>query len=1529
MRDFFHRRKPLSLAVLMLLLVTFVVPLAPTTPTLARVPSELHTTVAPSDHTPAPTSVTLVGSLQSELGCAGDWDPACAAAHMTYDADDDVWQLAASLPAGTYEFKAALNDTWDENYGAGGVAGGDNIAITVPSTATFKFYYDHTSHWITSALNSRIATAVGSFQSEAGCPGDWSPDCLRTWMQDVDGDGTYAYDVTDLPLGAYEFKVAINETWDENYGAGGVPGGDNIPFNVTQAGQTVHFRWDSATNVPTVSVESAQSGHDNNVEYFGLGHNSQADLYRTPFGAVPYGTPVTLRFRTYHNDVTGVKARFYSTATNSQLLQNMTPAAVDVPCDGDLPSFKTCDYWTTTVTPTQRTILYYRFIVTDGTATAYYEDDARYDGGWGEALPNTFDRSYNIYAYEPGFTTPDWAKNAVIYQIFVERFRNGDQANDPTDDPATDQGWFYPTERGHRFPVTPWNTIVPDPEPYSDLSNPWHLTYSSTMYGGDLQGVTAKLDYLQQLGVTTIYLNPIFDSPSNHKYDGRTYREVDPAFGGDAAFDDLVAALDARGMYLVLDAVPNHVSSDSPYFDRFQRHAEVGACESVDSPYRSWFFFEPADPPGSGVCAGDTTYRGWFGVETLPQINTANPEVLSFWFADQGSGNPNVPYTNTVNAWLDRGADGWRVDVVPDIVGVNPNFFKLWRSNIKAEHPDAMTFSETWSEGDVSQRVLGDEFDSTMNYRFRKAVLGFGRDTRWVDNDGGQEVDPLSPSGFVKAFMALVEDYPAPTLQSAMNLLDSHDTNRALHVLNELGFTGTGSDREPVDGFAEARERLKLVSALQMTLPGAPTIYYGDEVGLTGFGSDVDRDDPYNRQPYPWSDQAGYAGLPSWRQAQPDLLAHYQSLTAVRNAHSFLRTGSFDPLFTDDANGVLVFGRKDASGAAIVVLNQSTTPQTVTLDLAGYIPTGTVLDQAIPVTTTNAPISATSYQFSVGSRGFGIWVTPNGTQMDPPAAPSLTLTAAYSTSAALDWSTVADADSYHVYRSFVSGGGYELISTVTGSTSFTDTNLMPATSYYYVVKAVKNGVESAPSNEVHALPAYAIDWANLQWPTAITHTISTLTPTESIYGRIYIADVTSMPGATPSVIAEVGYGPDGSMPAGNASWSWFATTFNTDAGNNDEFQGTLLPNQVGTFDYAYRYSTDNGTTWVYADLDGITNGYDPAQAGDLTVLASSDTTAPSDPTNLREVSRASSQIVIAWDASSDPDVDHYEVWRDSMLFDTTPGTTTVYTDTDVTLNTTYAYKVRAVDTSFNYSGYSNEIDITAEQRPITVTFRVKVPAETPDSATVYIAGNDAGVFGAQWNPGAQAMTQVTTDTWEFTTTALEGTQLQYKYTRGSWDKVEWWGTIVSTANRSASVTFGNNGVQLIDDTATDWGTGPDEHKAVQRWRDPLVLASSSGGTLPISVTWATPITPTGALTQALTLTGPSGLVDGTVMFVGPDTLVFTPTAPLADGVYTVSAFNVRRADIGDTSPMQSPYTWQFTVGNVPTMYKVYFPVVLR
>ena len=332
--------------------------------------------VGPSAAT-APGSVTIAGSLQSELGCPGDWDPSCSISDL--GAVDGGFAGDLTIPAGSYEYKAALDHSWTVNYGAGGVQDGPNIPLAAPG-GKVHFAFDETTHLVADSVNSDIVTAPGSYQSELGCSGDWDPGCLKSWLE-TRNDGVYSMSTRNLPVGDYEAKAALNGSWDVNYGAGGIAGGANIKFSVTQPNQLILFSFDSHTHVLTI-----KAGHavDDNVEWDGLRFDSRDTLYRTPQGAVPAGTPTTLRFRTFHDDVTSVKLRDFSVQENAEHLVSMVRVAAGVSCYQASLATESCDFWQATLPNTQVDIHWYRFIVSDGSKSAYYGDDtAALDGGLG------------------------------------------------------------------------------------------------------------------------------------------------------------------------------------------------------------------------------------------------------------------------------------------------------------------------------------------------------------------------------------------------------------------------------------------------------------------------------------------------------------------------------------------------------------------------------------------------------------------------------------------------------------------------------------------------------------------------------------------------------------------------------------------------------------------------------------------------------------------------------------------------------------------------------------------------------------------------------------------------------------------------------------------------------------------------------------------------------------------------------------------------------------------------------------------
>ena len=1360
-----------------------------------------------ASHTPAPSSVTIAGSLQSELGCGGDWVPDCAATHLTYDSADDIWQRTFSLPGGSFEYKAALNDAWDENYGLHAQPGGANIPVDAGSGRDVKFYYDHKSHWVTDNVGSVIAVAPGSFQSELGCPGDWQPDCLRSWLEDPDGDGVYTFETTALPQGGYESKVAINESWNENYGQGSVRDGANIAFTVPANNAKVTFTYVASTHVLTIS---AGHGHDGNVEWDGLRHDSRDSLYRAPGGAVPAGTPVTLRFRTFHGDVTGVKVRLYSLRLAGQQIRPMSIAAAGVPCYQAGLETETCDFWSLTLPASianQPDNLWYRFIVSDGADADYYADDTpALDGGLGAPSDDPIDQSWALMQYVPGFSAPAWAKGAVIYQIFPDRFRNGRASNDPVtgdiryDDPVLKLPWATKPEgycRNYADGDTncPWRFDTTPPADSPTKESPRGRDYM----GGDLKGVDQQLDYLRTMGVTAIYFNPIFDAGSNHSYDTQDYKQIDPYFGTQKDFDNLVKHAKALGIRIILDGVFNHMSSDSPLFDRYGHYSTVGACESTTSTYRSWFVFTDV-AAGTGTCAGSAgpksaTYEGWFGFDSIPVLRKSQAAVQSYFLTAPDS---------VAKHWITAGAGGWRLDVAGD-ASFPDSYWSTFRSVVKAANPDALTVSETWQKDSTLLRMIrGDRLDTTMNYRLRDAVLALlvpqGFDPKGFADSGHQ----ISVSDFADRLASIREDYPDAAYYSLMNLLDSHDTARLLWTLTP-GAETTAAKEANGANVAAGKLRVRLASLIQFSLPGAPTVYYGDEVGLTG------ADDPDDRRTYPWADLGG----------QPDLslLAHYTSLASLRAGIPALRNGDFRVLLANDTDETVAYGRKTPSQAAIVAMNRSSSARTLSIPVAGYLPDGVTLPRRYGVgVAASGSVTVTAGAVVLTLPALSGMLLASGTvDLTPPAAPAnLHVTGEAANQLTVAWNSVGGAAGYDVWVSPLSGGGYVRANTApVTTTSFAIDGLDNARTYYIVVRALDAaGNASGPSNEVHGLPHLVIGWANLQWPPTMTHVVSAVDRTDNAYGQVWIDGQTNQPGATPSLVAQLGFGPDGSNPDGNTAWQWVDAAFNTDAGNNDEFVASLQPEAPGQYDYAYRYTVTAGRDWVYADLDGIGNGYSTSQAGALTVQPSSDTAAPAVPTGLHVVSASPAGVELAWDpVSGDPTFFGYEVLRGDTpggpySLVGSPGSAS-FTDTEVVEGQTYVYVVRSVDTSFNRSSGSAEVAATAELRTVHLTFNVTVPASTDGTGrSVHIAGFLDRLDGGypQWDPGAVALTRVDTTHWTIAFTGKEGTQIEYKYTLGDWDHVEKDSVCGEIGNRLLTLSYGASGTQAVTDTVDNWRT---------------------------------------------------------------------------------------------------------------------------
>lgn len=504
-------------------------------------------------------------------------------------------------------------------------------------------------------------------------------------------------------------------------------------------------------------------------------------------------------------------------------------------------------------------------------------------------------RRFRHTVFAKDFVVPSWARDVVYYYVFPERFRNGDKSNDPKPGRDTYQ------DKGVEFHAN-WNDRPYKPKTGDGSDD----VYNNDFFGGDLAGIIEKLDYIKDLGANTIYMTPVFQAPSNHKYDTADYKKVDPAFGTNADFETLTREAAKRGIRVIPDTSLNHTGADSIYFDRYKKYASKGAFEGAkvqaDSPYASWYKFDTTQKEPN------KQFKGWVDISDLPELDKSSKSFREFAYGANDS---------VMKLWLDRGAAGWRMDVAP---WVPDDFWREWRRAIKTHKPDALTVAETWF--DSSKYFLGDTFDSTMNYIFRNTVMDYAA--------GGNAKTLYQNLELIR------EVYPPQAHFALMNLLSTHDAARALH---NFGYDHDTKDEAKI---ALAKRKLLLAVFFQMTYPGAPTIYYGDEVGVTG------GDDPYNRQTYPWADTGG----------KPDMALHaeFKRLIKMRHDHDVLRHGALSaPLYADE--NVIVLLRTLGNVTAVIAMNNGATAREIDVTLPASLSVSALRDAR-----TNDAITATGKQ---------------------------------------------------------------------------------------------------------------------------------------------------------------------------------------------------------------------------------------------------------------------------------------------------------------------------------------------------------------------------------------------------------------------------------------------------------------------------------------------------------------------------------------------------------------------------------------
>lgn len=498
-------------------------------------------------------------------------------------------------------------------------------------------------------------------------------------------------------------------------------------------------------------------------------------------------------------------------------------------------------------------LFFYEFLFLRGLDTFFSDSVNNVDFTLTDHTANRF----RLLVYAEGFRTPDWFHGGIMYHIFLDRFFRGEGDVVLRRGATLNEDW----ENG----IPQYAKHAGDP-----LSN-------DVFFGGNLWGVSEKLDYLQSLGVTVLYLSPLFEAASNHRYDTADYEKIDPLLGGRAAFDALIESAHARGMRVILDGVFNHTGDDSIYFNRRGNYPSVGAYQSKKSPYAAWYNFRkfPND------------YEAWWGIEIMPRLKHEKESCRRFFTGKDG----------IAAKWLRAGADGWRLDVADEL---SDEFLDEFHDTVKRETGgEGLLIGEVWenaankiSYGKRRRYFRGGQLDSVMNYPFRNAVMAFLK------------------SGDAETFYNILTDiyssYPSTVSNSLMNLLGTHDTERILTILGDPSM-GDGKDNPTLAGLRlspAVKERavmlLKIASVLQFTVYGVPSVYYGDEVGVEGYH------DPFCRMPFPWGRE------------DKELLAHYRALGELRHAHPALKDGEFR--FLACTKHAFAFERFDrSSGDRLVV----------------------------------------------------------------------------------------------------------------------------------------------------------------------------------------------------------------------------------------------------------------------------------------------------------------------------------------------------------------------------------------------------------------------------------------------------------------------------------------------------------------------------------------------------------------------------------------------------------------------------------
>ncbi|MFC4778147.1 alpha-amylase family glycosyl hydrolase [Paenibacillus sp. GCM10023252] len=1334
----------------------------------------------------------LVGDIQAPVFGETNWSPETAKQlFVDYNFDGSVYKLQRTIPAGSYNVKAAFGPNWNESYGA---KGGSDLALKVldESAVIFTVDYSAADRFLThnyqpkdGAYDGQIDKTKLSFDSRQ-----------LTYRKPFGAIKQLAQDLTlRIAAGKNDVQLAKVE----------LTSGDGLSktYNMIKAttiGELDYYE----TTIPKSVFDTI-------------------GIWGYKFILIDGGTKVE-----YGDD--GVRGGTGAAAAEGALPYDLTVYATD---------YKTPDWM-------KNAIVYQIF------------PDRFLDG----------DKTNNRAKLKDGVrgVRNDNGTNSPITSTPIQYF-DGGVPNDPAASQVEGDWSDVPEnprrilpENSYNFPGATSDGVFTNEFYGGDIAGiEQKLDYLKSL------GVTAlylnpvawaasnhKYDATDYKHLDPMFGKPVYNTPGD-PLSGLNYDETREA--SDGVFKAFAKAARAEGMALITDGVFNHVGDDSIYFDRYEKYPEIGAYEfwakvwdkvnagasEADAKAEVIASYTAKTNPATGVkyaypddfdyigwftvenkkVADDSgklryKYEAWWGYDSLPAMDAKEPEAgdtkaiqgLHEWnlitYRDEVIGYnleglsddkaAEVMQSTASQRWMWMGAQGWRLDVAPDVTS---GTWKKFREAVKStagrtngngeEILDPIILGEEW--GVATHYLLGDQFDSVMNYRFRGALQSY--------------MISGNAAAMNAALESIREDYPQEAWLAMLNLVGSHDTTRNITKLDHPNWEEENLKIAP----AATEKALKLqglTAILQMGYPGAPTIYYGDELGLEG------TKDPDSRRTFPWDRVSGSAGSYEGVGRHAELFNTYTQAGKVRTEHEVFRTGDLKTAYAKD--DVIVYARTNGAEAGLVVVNRSETEQQITADVTGFLPAGLTLKDEV-YGTAEAQVGPSGKISLTIPALTGYLMVSQQPLVNVPKVEGLAATGGNG-KVSLSWQPVSGAVKYNVYRSAMEGAALTLAGTVDAPTvSYTDSGVVNGTKQYYAVTAVIGDAESAqPDSMASATPAYEVAGVELVTPAAdltigVGKTTSEIEVAVDVPGLTDDAAYTGKEAA--GLTARLFYY---DAAAGAASAADVKLRFKRDAaGGKKVYYGVFEPTAAGEYHYYAKVSTNNGESYT-----------DSAEAVLNAAADGSDTTAPVGP-ELGDILQESNRAALGWTLGADDTVKGLEVYRKAegesafTKLAVLGAEARAYIDYTVSNDVSYTYKVAAFDGAYNRTD-SGEKSVTPKVVMVDVKLRLHLPSYTPATDDIYLAGDLNG-----WNASGNKLNvpsgATSRDVVEYSFRMMAGKQIQYKYTRGSWsteafsshtrkaDDTEDYGNwAYSSTDTNMRLTISNQGgnQMIVDDYVLRW-----------------------------------------------------------------------------------------------------------------------------